>query len=432
MRVRVRPADRGLTGTVRMPGDKSISHRAAILGALAEGQTAVEGFLPGRDCLATLRVLAQLGVEVERPAADRVVIRGRGDQLREPEEVLDAENSGTTARLLLGVLAGLEGVAVVTGDRSLRRRPMGRVTEPLGAMGATFLGRESAARLPLAVRGRRPLRAGNFRLPVASAQVKSALLLAGLRAEGVTAVWEPYRSRDHTERMLPGFGCPVEEDESGTLTVTGPAQLLGTRVSVPADPSSAFFFVVAALLVSGSEVRLPGVGLNPTRLGALEVLRRMGARIEVTELAERNGEPRGMLVARSGPLRAVEVLPEEVPALIDEVPVLAVAAAAAEGTTVFRGVGELRHKESDRLSALELELRRLGIEAEATDDSLFVTGGRLRGGVVLSHGDHRIAMALAVAGLASREGVEVRGAECVAISFPQFFGLLGSVAPGSL
>lgn len=428
----MRPVGRGLTGVVRVPGDKSISHRAAILGALAEGKTEIEGFLAGRDCLATLRILAQLGVEVERPAADRVLIRGRGGRLCEPEDVLNAANSGTTARLMLGVLAGMEGVAILTGDRSLRRRPMGRVTQPLSAMGAAFLGREGAGRLPLAIRGSAPLRAGEFRLPVASAQVKSALLLAGLQAEGVTRVWEPQRSRDHTERMLPGFGCPVEKSRDGGLAVTGPARLSADRILVPADPSSAFFFVVAAALVPQSELRLPGVGLNPTRLGALAVLRRMGAQIEVEERTEENGEPRGTLVVRSAPLRSAEILPEEVPSLIDEVPALAVAAAGAEGTTVFRGVGELRHKESDRLAALEEGLRQLGSEVEAGVDSLRVTGGRLGGGVVRSQGDHRIAMALAVAGLASQKGVEVRGAECVAISFPEFFALLASLAPGSL
>jgi 3-phosphoshikimate 1-carboxyvinyltransferase len=433
MRLTVRPAGSGLTGAVTVPGDKSISHRAALLGGLADGETRITGFLPGQDCLATLRLLRQLGVEVERPAPTEVRLVGRAGRFQEPEEVLDAENSGTTARLSLGLLAGQPLTAILTGDASLRRRPMGRVTAPLAEMGARFLGREGASRLPLAVCGGRPLEARDFHLPVASAQVKSALLLAGLQASGVTRVAEPAPSRDHTERLLPSFGVRVGGEGGRSAAVEGPAALHGCRVSVPGDLSSALFLVVAATLVPDSELSLLDVGLNPTRSGALEVLRRMGAQWQVTDRFEENGEPRGTLHVHASRLEATEVYPEEVPTLIDEVPVLAVAAAAARGTTVFRGLGELRHKESDRLRVLEEEFRRLGGEARVEGDTLLVTGGRrLRGGAGRAHGDHRIAMALAVAGLASAEGIRVAGAECVDISFPGFWALLGQLAPGAM
>lgn len=414
-----------------MPGDKSISHRAALFGGLATGETLVKGFLPGRDCLATLRVLRQLGVTVDRRPGDEVRVTGRGGRLQEPQTVLDAANSGTTARLLLGVLAGQPLTAILTGDRSLRSRPMRRVVEPLTRMGATFLGRSGGDRLPVAVRGRRPLSGGEFTLPVASAQLKSALLLAGLQAEGVTRVSEPFASRDHTERLLPSFGQEVQR-RGNTVWVSGGGRLEGCRVAVPGDPSSALFFVVAATVVPGSRVELLDVGLNPLRLGAVAVLRRMGAQIAVDSPSEENGEPRGTLRVESASLEATVVEEREVPALIDEVPVLAVAAAFAHGTTVFRGVGELRAKESDRLAVLKAELGGLGAVVEVEGDELRVTGGPVRGGLVHSHGDHRIALALAVAGLGSSQGVSVEEAEAVDVSFPGFFALLEKSAPGTV
>lgn len=431
MQLKVRPLRGGLAGTAVVPGDKSISHRAALLGALAGGRTRISGFLRGRDCLATLTAVRRLGADVEWSQDGDLIIQGVAGTFREPDDILDASNSGTTARLLLGVLAGQPVTAVLTGDESLRLRPMGRVTEPLARMGASFLGRAGAGRLPLAIRGKRPLAPGEFALPVASAQVKSALLLAGLQAEGTTRVSEPALSRDHTERMLPSFGCEVRRE--GLLAyVQGPAALHGSLVSVPRDPSSAIFLVVAATLAKGSEIRLPGIGLNPGRSGALEVLRRMGAQIEAYGICEENGEPRGTLVVRSASLSATDIAAEEVPALIDEVPALAVAAALAEGTSVFRGLGELRAKESDRLAVLQEEFRKLGAQVGVEGDTLVVTGGGLHGGRAHAHGDHRIAMALAIAGLVSAIGVEVDGAECVDVSFPGFWELLGSLAPGSL
>lgn len=402
-----------------------------MLGALAAGPTLVTGFLRGRDCLATLRALQRLGVEHRWLSDGKLVVNGCAGSLREPDDVLDAGNSGTTARLLLGLLGGQELTAVITGDGSLRRRPMGRVVRPLSEMGVTFLGRANGERLPLGVRGRRPLNPARFVLPVASAQVKSALLLAGLQACGTTVVSEPARSRDHTERLLPSFGCPVRR-EGLTVSVDGPATLHSCEVAVPGDVSSAFFFVVAATLVAKSEVVLPGVGLNAARTGALDVLQRMGGLCEVIQEAQANGEPRGCVVVRSSTLQAVEIPDEEVPTLVDEIPALAVAACYAEGTSVFRGLGELRAKESDRLRVLEQELRHLGGDVWSEGDTLHVSGRPLRGGFCRSHGDHRIAMALAVAGLASAEGVEIAGADCVDVSFPGFWSLLGAIAPGAV
>jgi 3-phosphoshikimate 1-carboxyvinyltransferase len=433
MQVHIGRPRAGLRGEVAVPGDKSISHRAAILGALGEGRTEIDGFLPGADCLATLSILGRLGAKIDRPAATRVTVTGCGGQLTEPADILDARNSGTTTRLMLGVLAGQPFTAILTGDASLRRRPMRRVTDPLGRMGASFLGRSNADRLPLAVQGSASLRPGEFRLPVASAQVKSALLLAGLQADGWTSVSEPVLSRDHTERLLPSFG--VELCRNGTtVTVKGPANLVGTQVSVPGDPSSALFSLVAASLVPGSELLVKRVGLNPTRTGALEVLRRMGADLRITDPSEVNGEPCGTIAVKTAAgLRGVEVAPKEIPALLDEVPVLAVAAAYAQGTTTFLGAGELRAKETDRLAVVKEELGRLGAKVSVEGDTLCIVGaGGLRGGAVRAHGDHRIAMSLAVAGLAAGSGVTISGAECVDVSFPGFYSSLGQVAPGSL
>lgn len=433
MQLHIGPPRSGLRGETSVPGDKSISHRAAILGALADGVTEISGFLLGADCLATLNILRRLGVKIDRRSMTELSVQGRGGRLAEPEEVLDARNSGTTTRLMLGVLAGQPLTAVLTGDASLRRRPMRRVTEPLTHMGATFLGRLQNDRLPLAVRGSAVLKAAEWTLPVASAQVKSALLLAGLQAEGWTKVTEPFLSRDHTERLLPGFGAEIRREETA-VAVFGRAKLSGARVPVPGDPSSAIFLLVAASIVPGSELLVRDVGLNPTRTGALDVLRRMGADLAVQEVQDLSGEPRGTIWIRTAPgLRGVEVAAGEIPSLIDEVPVLAVAAAFAQGVTVFRGAAELRAKETDRLAVLRQELGRLGAKVSVDGDSLTVEGtGRLAGGSVRAHGDHRIAMALAVAALGARAAVTLSGAECVDVSFPGFFSLLGQVAPGSV
>lgn len=427
MDVLVKPA-RALRGVVRVPGDKSVSHRAVMLGALAEGDTRVENFLTGEDCLATVRCFRELGVEISGPdAQNSLVIRGRGPQgLKEPSDVLDAGNSGTTMRLLAGILAGLPFFSVLTGDSSLRRRPMGRVAAPLREMGAQIWGRQNGEFAPLAIRGGN-LRGISYRLPVASAQVKSAILLAGLLAGGGTAVTEATASRDHTERLLRYFGARLEIT-GRTVSIKGGQRLAGRPLTVPGDISSAAFFLVAAACTPESEITVTGVGVNPTRTGILDVLWDMGADLHVFNEREEGGEPVADLRVRSAPLSGTVIAGDLVPRLIDEIPVLAVAAAAARGRTEIRDAAELRVKESDRLAVLAGELRKFGADVEELPDGLVVRGGRpLRGAVCCSHGDHRMAMALAVAGLLARGETCVAGAQCTAVSFPGFFDVLNSL-----
>jgi 3-phosphoshikimate 1-carboxyvinyltransferase len=409
-----------------VPGDKSISHRAALLGALARGATTVEGFLRAEDCLATLRCIRALGVPIEE-TEHRLLIRGGA--LREPEDVLDVGNSGTTLRLLAGILAGQPFHSVLTGDASIRRRPMDRVVEPHRQMGARISRRAGGRLAPLAIVGG-GLRGIDHTTPVASAQVKSAVLLAGLFAEGETAVREPSLSRDHTERMLGAFGVSVFR--SGLeARVRGPATLRETTVRVPGDLSSAAFFLVAAAVVPGSEVVVEGVGLNPTRTGVLDVLRMMGASVGVTDLREEGGEPQGGVVVRAARLHGTMIEGDLIPRTIDELPVLAVAACLAEGETVIRDAAELRVKESDRVAALARELGRLGAAIEARPDGLAIIGGRrLRGGRVSSGGDHRIAMALAIAGLCADGPVTIDDSASIQVSFPGFEAALRQVTGG--
>ncbi len=413
-----------LRGRLRPPPDKSISHRAALLGAVASGTTRARRWLPSADTFSTLQCLAALGVDAEL-RGDTLTVRGRGIRgFRPPVRVLGVGNSGTTIRLLCGLLAQHPFEATLDGDASIRRRPMDRVIRPLREMGAQVTAREDRF-APLRVRGGdlRPIR---YLLPVASAQVKSAILLAGLAAEGTTTVVEPQPARDHTERLLRAMGVPVNQDGL-EISVDGPAQPQGLALTVPGDLSSAAFFLVAAASQPGAELVVEDVGLNPTRTGVLEVLRAMGASLEVTDLREEGGEPVGTVVVRGGKLRGVEVRGRLIPRLIDEIPALAVAAAVAEGETVIRDAAELRVKESDRIAALVFNLRAVGVEAEELPDGLIVRGGRIRGGVVDSFGDHRIAMAFAVAGLLSEEGITVTDTDCIATSFPGFEEALRSV-----
>jgi 3-phosphoshikimate 1-carboxyvinyltransferase len=407
-------------GRFTLPGDKSISHRAAILGAMAEGTTQVRNYSSAADCASTLSCLRGLGVAIDRQA-DAVTIDGRGvDSWRAPSAVLDAENSGSTLRMLAGALAGRPFRSVMTGDVSLRRRPVERVAAPLRAMGATVL--TSDGKPPITIEGGR-LRGLTYDLPVASAQVKTAVLLAGLQAEGRTTVREPAPSRDHTERMLPAFGVRVER-EGLAAAVHGGQRLRGTEVSVAGDASSAAFLVVAALVLPDSEVRLDGVLLSPTRTAFLDVLRGMGGRVEA-RLTATEPEPVGSILASSSSLTGTTVDPALVPSLIDEVPALAAAAAFARGRFTVSGASELRVKESDRIAALAEGLAALGARVRELPDGLVVDGGApLRGTRVRSHGDHRIAMALSVAALAAEGATEVEGAECVAVSFPGFYELL--------
>ncbi len=434
MRTRIRGAG-PLRGEVTVPGDKSISHRAAILGAMACGETEVTGFLEGEDPLSTVRCLRDLGVQIEGPHGGRLLVTSGGvEAWREPAATLDAGNSGTTFRLLLGALAGRGFPAILTGDQSLRRRPMGRVAEPLRSMGAAVGGADGGKTAPLTIRGGK-LHPAEVKLAMSSAQVKSAILLAGLQTEGSTSVTEPSRSRDHTERMLAPFGGQVEEealpDGRNRVTVRGAQVLRGTRVAVPGDFSAAAFFLVAGAVVPGARITMRGVGLNPTRTGLLDVLRRMGANIRV-EFGDfpAGGEPVGdVTVEGMGSLSGVEIGGELIPRMIDEIPVLAVAAAFAHGETVIRDAAELRAKESDRIAAMAAELARLGVRVRALPDGLVIQGGGdLRGGDVDSWGDHRVAMALAVAACAAGGGETlIQGTECVDISYPGFFTDLTSL-----
>lgn len=410
---------RGLRGQVRVPGDKSISHRALLLGAIAQGETRVRGFLPSADCLATLRCVRALGIEVDELDATTLVVHGRGLYgLREPEEVLDCGGSGTTMRLLAGPLAGQPFASVLTGNSSLRRRPMERIAIPLRQMGAGVRTTEGCP--PLTIRGGR-LQGIEYVLPVASAQVKSAILLAGLYAEGETVVREPGPARDHTERMLAAMGAPLRAAKGVITLAPDPSSLAPLDITVPSDFSSAAFPLAAALLVLSSEVTIKGVGINPTRTGLLEVLRRMGAEVAVEGGEEVSGEPLADLVVRASDLEGVEVGGEIIPRMIDELPILAVAATQARGQTVVRNATELRVKETDRIGATVAELRKMGARIEEQSDG-FVVQGRtpLRGAHVSSRGDHRLAMSLAVAGLIARGETAIKGAECIRDSFPGF------------
>ena len=410
-----------LRGTLTVPGDKSISHRALMLAALAEGDSRISGFLEGEDTRATAAVLAQLGVSIEAPAPGERHVRGVGlHGLRGYGRPLDCGNAGTGMRLLTGLLAGQAFDTMLVGDESLSRRPMRRVTEPLAGMGARIDTREGLP--PLHIHGGQRLQGIRYELPVASAQVKSALLLAGLYAEGATEVLEPHPTRDYTERMLSAFGWPVEFTP-GRARLTGGHALRATDVQVPADFSSAAFFLVAASLVPGSELLLRAVGLNPRRTGLLQALRLMGADIEVIDERHSGGEPVADLRVRHAPLHGIELPAVLVPDMIDEFPALFVAASAAKGVTVIRGAAELRVKESDRIATMAAGLRTLGVAVEETPDGALITGGALGPGTVHGHGDHRVAMSFAVAGLVASGGVRIEDCRNVGTSFPGFLEL---------
>jgi 3-phosphoshikimate 1-carboxyvinyltransferase len=415
-----------LKGHIRVPGDKSISHRALLVGAIGEGETQLRGFGRSADTEATIGALRALGVTVHEDEVDLVRVEGAGLRgLRQAREAIDCGNSGTTLRLLAGLLAGQEGRFELTGDESLRRRPVDRVAEPLVQMGAHV--ETAEGRPPLAIEGGE-LRGIRYELPVASAQVKSCVLHAGLYAEGRTIVIEPLPTRDHTEIMLAAAGVRVAR-RPGRVSLGPPERLRLGAAHVPGDFSSAAPFLVAATLLPGSELTIHDVGLNPRRTGLLSVLGRMGARITVFHRHRSGGEPMGDLEVRSAELVATTVLPEEVPLLVDELPLFALAAACARGESRVEGALELRVKETDRIETVTTSLRALGIRISARDDGFGVRGvpTRPRGGGMSSDGDHRIAMLGAVAGLFSREGVELEGAEAVAVSFPGFFELLDSV-----
>jgi 3-phosphoshikimate 1-carboxyvinyltransferase len=407
-----------VSGELRVPGDKSISHRAAMLGAIAEGATDIHGFLDGDDCRATIAAIEAMGIAIERPAHDRLVVQGRGPLgLRAPASALDLGNSGTAMRLLTGILAGQPFDTILIGDASLMRRPMERVAAPLRRMGADI--RTNRGHPPIAIAGGGKLRGCRHELDVPSAQVKSAILLAGLHAKGETRVTEPEPSRDHTERMLPAFGVSVGRDDA-TVTVVGPAALVGTRIDVPGDFSSAAFFIVAGLIAGTAPLVIHGVGVNPTRTGLLDILRLMGADIRLMAQCEQSGEPVADLEIRPGPLRGIPVPRELVARSIDEFPILFAAAAAAEGETVVTGAAELRLKESDRIEVMAQALRAIGVDADPQPDGMRIHGGGIHGGIVESHGDHRVAMSLAVLAARADAPVVIRDVRNVATSFPGF------------
>ena len=422
----VQPAA-ALRGEITVPGDKSISHRSIMLGSLAEGTTMVRGFLHGEDNHATLKAFRAMGVTIEELADGVLRIEGKGlDGLSEPGDVIDCGNSGTTIRLMTGLLAGQAFFSVLTGDRYLRKRPMKRVVGPLAAMGASIWGRRGGELAPLAIQGG-GLKATAYDSPIASAQVKSALLLAGLYADGVTTVREPHLSRDHSERMLRYFGADVRPFAGG-VSLDGRPRLTGREVQVPGDISSAAFFLVAALITPGSELLIRNVGVNPTRSGIIDILRAMGGKLELLGEREVSGEPVADILVRSSVLQGIEIGGEVAPRAIDEFPVISVAASFAEGTTVIRDAHELRVKETDRIAAMTSELSRLGGKVEAREDGMVIEGVEgLAGGEVTSHGDHRIAMSMAVAALRAAAPVSIDDTECSATSFPNFWELLGAV-----
>ena len=406
---------------VAVPGDKSISHRAVMLGSIASGTTRISGFLNGEDCLATLAAMSSMGVAAEQVDATTVTIHGVGLRgLQAPAAALDMGNSGTAMRLMAGLLSGQAFDTRLVGDESLSSRPMQRIITPLEAMGASIGSHDG--RPPLNVHGGRSLQAIHYDLPVASAQVKSAVLLAGLYADGTTSVNEPAVTRDHTERMLTAMGVEVRR-EGGCIAVEGGQELAGGTVRVPGDLSSAAFVLLAGCISDSADILIRNVGINPTRTGVIDILRAMGASIELENEDVHSGEPVADIRVRASQLRAIDVDPAFVSLAIDEFPVLFVAAACAEGATRFSGIGELRVKESDRIGAMATGLRNLGIQVDETEDGAVVHGGRLKGGTVQSFGDHRIAMSLAIAGTVADGAVSVQQTDAVATSFPGFVDL---------
>lgn len=410
----------GFRGRITIPGDKSISHRAVMFGAIAQGKTTIKGFLPGADCLSTIACFREMGVEILQQD-DEVIVMGKGlERLQEPKNVLDVGNSGTTIRLMLGILANTSFHSCVQGDSSIGKRPMKRVTNPLGLMGVKIDGRKEGTFTPLTIRGGN-LQAIDYISPVASAQVKSAILLAGLGADGVTTVTEPHISRDHTERMLETFGVTVTREDK-TVKIAGGQTLKGTNIQVPGDISSAAFFLAASAVIPNSKLVLQNVGMNPTRTGIIDVLMKMGANLEIAPIHNHASEPAANIMIETSSLQGIEIGGDMIPRLIDEIPIIAFMATQAEGITVIKDAQELKVKETNRIDTVVNELNRLGARIEATDDGMIIYGkSALKGNTVSSHGDHRIGMMLAIAGSLAEGETVIKDAEAVGVSYPKFF-----------
>lgn len=422
MRKMIKPVN-CLQGEIEVPGDKSISHRALIIGAMSSGKMNISNLANGEDCLSTINCLKNLGIKIQKEK-DGVMVCGQGlFGFRQPQSILNAGNSGTTMRILCGLLAGQDFDSVLTGDHSLRNRPMKRVIEPLQKMGAEIIGRENNQTAPISISGKR-LKSIAYTIPVPSAQVKTALILAGILASGKTILHENIPTRDHTERMLRYLGLDIAS-QNGKLMIQGLSEIKARNILVPGDISSAIYFIGAGLLVKNSHIKIRKVGLNPGRLGALKVLRRIGAKIKIDNLREINSEPVGEIEVRNSDLKGTEILPDEIPGLIDEIPLLAVVACLAEGKTTIRGAQELRIKETDRLKAVASELKKLGADIKELPDGLEISGpAKLKGALVESFGDHRMAMSLAVAGLVTLGETVIENSQAADISFPNFFETL--------
>lgn len=418
--------NQSLKGTITVPGDKSISHRSIMFGSMAKGKTTVTGFLPGEDCLRTIEAFKQMGVKIEQQGTD-VTIESEGmDAFQEPMDILYMGNSGTTTRLLLGLLAGSHVHAVLSGDESIAKRPMKRVINPLREMGAHITGREDGQFTPIAVKGT-ILQAIDYTLPVASAQVKSAVLLAGLNAEGTTIVREKEATRDHTELMLRQFGVNIDTTD-GVISLAGGQKLTASHVAVPGDISSAAFFLVAGAITKGSEITLENVGLNKTRTGIVEVLEAMGANLEIQPYDHEHAEPAGRVIIRTSQLTGTTIGGDLIPRLIDEIPIIALLATQAEGTTIIRDAEELKVKETNRLDAVVAELSKLGANITATEDGMIIEGPtQLHGAALKTYGDHRMGMMNAIAALITDGAVTLDDADCIAVSYPTFFEDLDSL-----
>jgi 3-phosphoshikimate 1-carboxyvinyltransferase len=415
-----------LEGQINIPGDKSISHRSIMFGAIAQGTTTVKNFLKGEDCLSTISCFRELGVKIE-DNEDTIVIHGMGwEHLKEPVNILNVGNSGTTIRLMLGLLSGRPFHTTFIGDESIAKRPMKRVITPLREMGVMIDGRNNGEFTPLSLRGG-GLKPISYEMPIASAQVKSSILLASLQAEGTTKIIELVNTRDHTERMIRHFNGQIEVDGQ-TITVTGPQDLVGTNVIVPGDISSAAFFLVAGAIVPHSKIRLNNVGLNPTRIGIIEVLSKMGANIKINPQSEETFEPVGELIIESSSLNATVIEGDLIPRLIDEIPIIALLATQAVGKTIIKDAQELKVKETNRIDTVVRELSKLGADISATDDGMIINGPtKLQGGQVSSHGDHRIGMMLAVASLICKSEVTLMNSDAIAVSYPNFFSDLSNL-----